>query len=236
MSVYELERQIVSCLVTKDFIQQLENYLLNTIPSIIEIPSEIIREEYSLSLKDKFGTETLSSISNYDSNQFPDSTTDISVGFNIYRPKKIRIDISFNKDEIISFIRINYESDNPREIVKGIYDGIKRIIEPHSNKNKIFHPSAFIGGFLLSFSFYFFGFAVYLFLKNLYLYGMISGFVFLFILFYLSLGKWLKPYISFESKKYFFIKKWSNWFFGGFLAFIIFGTIFVLLRKKFLGF
>jgi hypothetical protein len=239
MSSFELEKKISSCYVTKKLIEQLENYLIFQIPEIIDVPQDEIRNEYYLSITDNLGVEKLPSISNYSLSIFHDSTSEISLGFFIYidRTTEFSIKIRFDRERsYFNIISIAHKSVNAREKVIAIYDGIKRIISTQTNYNKIFYPPPHVDVILSLLLFATGMSSAVFFLKNFISPGFVSFIISLSIIIYFSIGKKLKPYTSFESKYYLNLKKWSDFIIYGFLGFLLFGTLLVILRKKIFGF
>lgn len=236
MAFFKLEKKIDSCLVTKNLLKQIEDYLLNELPKKADIPKEKFYEEYKLIVRDKIGEETLSNISEYKISLFSDSTNYVGHHLSIYRPIHLEVVIHFNKYKEFAKIEISYESDNPREDAIGIYDSIKRIIESQRNHNNILHINDFILGLFFSIAIVSFVLATSIFIKrdNITI-GIIFSLVFTVLLLYGVLS-FLKPYISFESKKYFRAKRLSDRLFWGALGLIIVEIIFAFLRKNILGF
>lgn len=239
MAFFKLGKKIDSCLVTKNLLKQIEDYLLNELPKKTDIPKEKFFENYELIVRDKIGEEILLNISEYKISLFSDSTNYVGQHLSIYSPIDLKVFIHFDKYGEYAKIEISYESDNPREDVIGIYDSIKRIIESQRNHNNIFHITGFFSSFYYSFlfiaaiaSFYY----TFIFIKrdNITI-GIIFSLIFTVLLFYGVLS-FLKPYISFESKKYFKTKRLSDRLFWGVLGLIIVEIIFAFLRKNILGF
>jgi len=152
-------------------------------------------------------------------------------------PSTLSINIQFDKFTIDSIIRINYTSDNPRDIVMGIYNSLKNIIGQNKNLNKIFDPlfpfslpiiRILIAGLGIA---AFFNFLNMILKKEDYRAIFIAELIFLFSAFYIILS-FLNPYISFASNRQKSLKKVSNWFFWGFLSFIVFEFF----LKKIFGF
>lgn len=233
MKEFRLEKKITSCLVTKNFIEEIENYLLNQLPEIVGIPREKIIEEYHLLIKDKSGTEIIRSISDFGSSLFHDTTNSVRISLSIFRPKKLYIDLSFSTDGYGKKIEIKYSASNPREIVIGIYESIKKIIDSKKNVNKIFNPAA--GFTICMMVFVISSFFMDSLFSSTYWRLIYFGTLLMLLMTY-EVACLLNKYISFESNSYFKKKKLSNWFFGGFLTFLVFEIIFVFLRQKILGF
>ena len=236
MAFFKLEKKIDSCLVTKNLLKQIEDYLLNELPKKTDIPKEKFFENYELIVRDKIGEEILLNISEYKISLFSDSTNYIGHHLSIYRPIHLEVVIHFNKYKEFAKIEISYESDNPREDAIGIYDSIKRIIESQRNHNNIFHINSLFYDLFLFIAIASFVLATFRFIKgdNITI-GIIFSLIFTVLLFYRVLSS-LKPYISFESKKYFWTKRLSDRLFWGALGLIIVEIIFAFLRKNILGF
>lgn len=236
MAFFKLEKKIDSCLVTKNLLKQIEDYLLNELPKKTGIPKEKFCEKHKLIVRDKVGEETLSNISEYKISLFSDSTNYVGQHLSIFRPIHLEVVIHFNKYKEFAKIEISYESDNPREDAIGIYDSIKRIIESQRNHNNIFHINDFFLGLFSFIAIVSFVLATFRFIKrdNITI-GIIFSLIFTVLLFYGVLS-FLKPYISFESKKYFRTKRLSDRLSWGALGLIIVEIIFAFLRKNIPGF
>jgi len=235
MSVYSLIKQIESCHVTKELIEQIEDYLFKQLPTVVKFSTNNIRKNYALSIRDNMGKDVVSSISKYGVSIFSDTTDLIFLEVRIKRPRKLTLSINFAKNKEYSEIRITHKHEEPRTIVLGIYEAIKRIIKQQANKNRIFNPSEPISVFYGVLIGLIVGVIIFLFTIKLFNFGIFGIIIFLFLVYFSILGKFLYPYISFELNRYLRIKNWSSWFFWGFLSFIIFGTILALLRKKIFG-
>jgi hypothetical protein len=140
---FVLEKQVDSCLVTKELLIQLEEYLFRQIP-VVMIPADNAMDHYTLAIADSLGTEILSSISGLLTSQLPDSTNEVSINLDTYIPykseKRLRILINFNKIRHFSKLSIKYEGESGRETISGIYDRITKIIEPQRTPmNGILH-------------------------------------------------------------------------------------------------
>jgi len=240
MARFILEKRISSCVVGTELLKKLEEYLLNNIPEMTSVSKEEIRDKYSLLITDNFGTENLCSISEYPGPIFRDSTNRVSLGFDLYSPKIICVSVKFSTERFGSCINIDCESQNARGFVVAIYDGIKRILEPYHNLNKLLYPHPTVDGFLWGIAIAIAWVPVLLLIAELtdrfspYFY-ILTNFPLFVILFSYVIRK-MKPYTSFESNRYFKIKKWTGWFFYGLLSFIIFGTLLFSLRKRLFGF
>lgn len=240
MSNFELESPLPSCTVTKDMIIQLENYLTEEIPNILNIPRETILNSYEISINDKIGMEKFKSINEFPFSKFDNNTSEIELSMsnlNFY------LRIRFAKDRMFSKYKIDLNHDNARESTISISKGIDRIINAQKNNNYLFHPSSVLNLILLLLS----GNGFMLFLINLFipdeksqLSELLSSPIFLIILvifiYYSSISKLLHPFITFDSNKHTSLVKCRDWFYKGTVGFVIFGTILVLFRKQIIGF
>lgn len=209
---YEINEHIPACHVNKDFLNQLEDYIKSKIPNLVGISKKVLFEKYSITISDGKGEEEINSISNYTSNLFPDSIKDIEIMVLTYGEKHFRLNMEFSKDDIgLSFhnhIQISYESKKAREVVLGIYEGIKRIIEPYKNHNEFYHPSIEETiPFTPAAAALFFYFSLLMFSEKNVVFFIIFLFIGFLLLTYITIGRYFKPYITFETNYYFRVQK-----------------------------
>lgn len=213
MSRFEIKKRIFACHVSKNLLSQLERYIKDEIPKQISIPKKVIDEDYSLSIRDKSGEEKIRSISSYSFSRFPDSTNKIIFEVFIVVPKyfKILIDIDREYSGKYDSIEISYESNNARETVLGIYEGIKRIIELHRNHNELFHPGLGIETFISAIKYFILILAFTIFQINQIL-ALIFFLMFLVLITYSFIGNVFKQYITYETNYYLKLQKSFYWF------------------------
>jgi hypothetical protein len=212
---YKINEHIPACHVNKDFLDELEDYIKSKIPNLIGISKKILSEKYSITISDEKGKEEINSISNYTSSLFPDSIKDIEINVFIFREKDFQLNINFNKEQLGLYsnnIEISYESKKAREIVLGIHEGIKQIIESYRNHNEFYHLSIYNDIFIYPASAFFFYVSLMMLSKKYFAFFVISFFVGLLILIYSVIGKKFKPFITFETNHYFRVKKSYNAF------------------------
>ena len=237
MSRFELEKLMPSCDVSKELISQLEDYIIEQASQNSMVDRKKVADNYSVTLDDNFGVEEISSIKNYIPSAFPDSTSQISMSLWIYQretEKPLKITIRFNRDKIYCKMSIGYTSDNAREIVLGLYEGIKRLIDPHRNSNRLFHPHPILKGALFGVIWIPLMLIVQFLNNNDTPSALLSLGGFCLLLLYFVGGK-LKPYISFDSRSSQRNRRLTNWFFYGLLGFLMFGTVAVAFRKMLMG-
>lgn len=208
---FEINEHIPACHINKDFLIKLEDYIKSEIPSLIGISKKILSEEYSITISDEKGKEEINSISNYASNLFPDSTKNIEIKILVVMEKYFQLNIEFSKEQLgllfSNNIEISYESKKAREVVLGIYEGIKRIIESYRNHNEFYHLSIGYGILIpLATGLFFYISLMMLSAKNI-AFFLVSLFIGLLLLIYIIVGKYFKPSITFETNHYFRVQK-----------------------------
>ena len=193
MVKYEINEHIPACHVNKDFLNKLEDYIKSKIPNLIGISKKILSEKYSITISDEKGEEEINSISNYTSNLFPDSIKDIEISVGLFMEKGFRLSINFNKEQLGLYsnnIEISYESKKAREIVLGIYEGIKQIIESYRNHNEFYHLSEENDIFIFPASIFLFYISLIMLSDKYYAFFVIAFFIGLLLLIYTILKAW----------------------------------------------
>ncbi|MDP1675195.1 MAG: hypothetical protein Q8L65_19055 [Burkholderiales bacterium] len=234
---FNFENRLPSIRVTKDFLGALERYLLKKVVEVGMVDEDKALSCIEIKIEDSLGSERLSSISQFESSRFSDSTSRIEIEFE--RPyigdgKRLKIRLNFTKNRLFTSLAISASAPNARELVLGLRDGILRTIEPQNTWHWIFHPNAAISGLI-------FGGGVILGVQmfrigptdpsQLFVTG---GFIFVWIYLFL-LGTWF-PYTGFDSKSAERAGKIFNWLLTGVATFLVFGTLFTMLRRPLLGF
>lgn len=212
---YVINQHIPACHVNKDFLNKLEDYIKSKIPNLIGISKKILSEKYSITISDEKGEEEINSISNYTSNLFPDSIKNIKIRVSIFLEKDFHLNVNFNKEQLGLYsnnIEISYESKKAREIVLGIHEGIKQIIESYRNHNELYHLSEHNDIFIFPASIFLFYFSLMMLSDKYYVFFVIFFFAGSLILIYNVIGKKFKPFITFETNHYFRVQKSYNTF------------------------
>lgn len=233
---FTLRRKISSCLVTRDLLSQLEHYILVDLSKIIKVPKQKLAETYQISITDKIGEESIDSIIKYIPSLFPDSTLRIKIQLRNYRDRQFFLSINFHKDKFLADIEIEHEGNNAREVVFGVYEKINGIIKMNKTINWAFNFGIGTETFLFLFC-WASGFSLLLnILDSDVKYTILWLMVFILCVSYFIISRWLKPYISFDSRNYYNKEKWFSFFIKALLAYIIFSSAFTFLRKIILGF
>ena len=236
---FDLEKSLPSCKVTKALVESLERYLLekkDAIQSNLKTPPS--REEFSISVTDNLGVESVKSVQQLRADRFLDSTTGVVVSFEASwyeQQTKLSVNSRFDKEPYLSKLTIASESDAARELAVGIHRSLSDIIETAKTSNWRYHPPAVIDGALwpLSAGFIWIGVALNDFVPHAFLVGVTLAVT---LVAYLTLGKRLHPYTIFDSSRAERLQKFGDWFEYGLLAFLVFGSAFPFFRKMLFGF
>ena len=235
MKSFSLTKTIRPCYITKDVLRQLEEYLNQQVPKTLAIDGSQLQKNYSLSIVDDLGTEVFSTISEFTFPRFVDTTNEIQVEFAIRHPIFLQLSIRLG-DSKDSRISLKCSSESPREAASAIYDSIKRIIESNKSANVYVFPPPIAGGLIFLFGMLLFATGTTLINKKFETTGYLILFVVLCIVLFFFFGVMFRRYIEFETNLNTRHSNLFDWFIKGFIAWIVFGTALVLLRKKFFGF
>ncbi|MCL5807479.1 MAG: hypothetical protein M1418_02800 [Deltaproteobacteria bacterium] len=141
MPKFSLERRVPSCLVTKDLLSTIEAYLkVEMCQKIGAVLGNQIT--YRISIKEKIGTETLASVSEYTPTSFSDGTKEVQIRWDNGYHADCLLDITIYFDSVYYLSKLKVECNAPtaRETAVGIGDAILRLLESHRTYNWIFNP------------------------------------------------------------------------------------------------
>lgn len=241
MPTFNLEQTMPSCVVNKGLLSDIEAYLN------IEMPKKLGEAcgdtfFYNISIQERMGTETLSTMSEYTPSKFSDGTKRITVSWQnkFDSPCYLDIGIDFGSRSgwIVATITVRCTSPTARETVLGIKESIFRLLESHRTYNWVFNPRAKMA--LPFFSLVAFlallPFGLSFCVKGEYTAGLcvfsidaIIGWIWL-------SGAYLRPFISFDTRRQQLLNRLWQYFSVGVLGFICFGTLLPMVRKAILGF
>lgn len=202
MIEYNIRQDLPSVKVDIALIKQLEDYILNVVPSIVGIEKDLVLINYKLEIVDTLGSGIFNQISEFPLSMFQNGTEKIKFGYTMHSTNTspyFSVQISFGKRKYNSVIDVNLKGNNPSEKANGIYNEISSRIRQHKTNNFILHNGflAFIGGsatgaivfvFILYYSKHF--------LLGSYLFAILS-----LIIFIAAKGAHLKPYSEFSTSK-----------------------------------
>jgi hypothetical protein len=237
MSQFKLEKRLPPCTVSKDLLKELETYLLSKAKAFAG--GEALEDRhFRVCIHDDLGVETISTVENIPGGQFLDSTSEVTLELDLRYGKTsfpLEVDVRFNKDRSYSRLTISYAGDDARSIVAGLHDGVLRLILSARNGNGFFNPPPGIEGALWAAS------SLPLFLGSAIEKASPVGFAFgplisALMFAYLIAGKRLRPYTAFDTPSTERNSKMVEWFIYGLAGFLVFGTLFVVVRKNAIGF
>jgi len=242
MSQFASEKKLISIRVDKALLLRIEEYARSELVSLSGIPAEEIPEVFSITITDSVGTEVLRSIAEHRPAQLPDSVQRVAVSFDSrysrapQRKAGIYVNISFSRERLFSAFSVTCIAEAARDTVVGINDAVLRILEPHWTDNHFFHPSSG-SSVLLGLTIWTSGtLSISLFAS-----GSISAASWLLLVAgcigaYAFAGRFLKPWTTFDTR----VDRRNEelWLLlrNGMVGFILFGSVFTLVRRRLLGF
>lgn len=239
MAHFSSETKLPSCIVTRELIESIEKYLRTKFLTLAasDEDKQLLEEAISISITDSFGTERLSSISEFSLPRFSDDTTRLCVA--IRRPYRssfeaFEVDVQFDVSRTFSRAKADCEGSNSREFVTGLLQGIQNCVATTKTKNWLFHLPPGPDGGLWALAFFSPAFAMSFFKASAPL-TYIPLFAAMTLFAYLFGAKRLRPYTTFDSNLADRRDKFWNWFIGGFLSFIFFSTVLAKFRDSLLG-
>jgi hypothetical protein len=137
MPMFSIQRRIPSCLVTRDLVEALENYILRRARELTETDGkQIDPTNFAVEIVESAGTGHLSSTTQFEGTRFFNGTKRIDVAYSRYTPR-LKIQVQFDPDRFDSFLNVEYSGVSPRETVIGIAAGLKEILSSlvHSAMN-----------------------------------------------------------------------------------------------------
>jgi len=239
MARFSSETRLPSCIVTKELIESIENYLRTKFFALAacDEDKQLLEEAITVSITDSFGTECLNSISEFSPPRFGDDTTRLCIA--IRRPYRssfaaFEVDVQFDASRTFSRAKADCEGSNSREFVTGLLQGIQNCVATTKTKNWLFHlPPGAEGGLwglvLLSPAFAMSIFKASSPLTYIPLFATLTLFA------YLLGAKRLRPYATFDSNLADRRDTFWNWFVGGFLSFIVFSSVLAKFRDALFG-
>lgn len=237
MSSFTLEKELPSTRVNKQLVDSIESYLARRFSAITGTRDEAGPEVEAgrvTKITDELGIESLSSIQEFPSSIFPDSTTSIEIEFTRPPPESgmtyLRVAVHFHKERVHSRVRICCEGNNAKEFTAGIYQGILQCLQTAPARNGFFNPTPYCRGALGAI---FFALLLGQVAALVYAPPGVALFLALVVLSHLfiwDIAPKMRPYTVFESDRANRNLRAWDWAFKGFLGFIVFGTGLTFLR------
>lgn len=235
---FAYEHALPSLRVTKDFLANLEQYLIKKAIDTSLVSAEEAQTSLKFKIDDSLGSESLTTIAQFDATRFSDSTSRIEVEFESpYRKDgtRLRIRLNFAKGRLFSTIAITATAPAAKELVLGLKDGIMRTLESHRTWHWLCHPNAQSWGALLGGLGTILGLVLYRLNGKDVAFPFLVGALILLWFYLFQLGS-LRPYTTFDTRATDRSDKIWLWFIMGLGTFFLFGTLLVMLRRPLLGF
>jgi hypothetical protein len=208
--------------VSRDFLQDLERYILSKAEEHSRHESIKLREGCGVEIQDSMGENELSSISYFEAATYPNDTKQIKLS---YRCACFSLSIRLSLED--ARIRSSVCKQGAREARQGIHAGVLRMFKQHTNWNWIYHnpfATGVVGGA--------FTLACVSLVTPAWCYGLPPA---LFCVGYLASTRW-KPFCVFPTRQNASRQYWYRWFVGAILVFLLFTVVGVYFRKRLLGF
>lgn len=147
MEEFRMEKELPTCKVTKNLLEELEKYILKKKKEIENNIGELPEYKYSdfkITVTDDLGEESIDSTKQLNE-RFLSSTTDVVIRLIAdWREKgSLQLYIRFSNRSYMyrrSKVTIESEKTSARELVMGIYDSLDKIIQANKTINWLFHP------------------------------------------------------------------------------------------------
>lgn len=104
MNTFNIRKDLPSIRIDKELISQLEKYILEDIPEIIDVDKQLFKDKYSILIIDTLGSGSFNTISEFPLSSFQDGTKKIKMGFGMYDKSSCSVDISFDTDSYGSLV------------------------------------------------------------------------------------------------------------------------------------
>ena len=234
MARFTSEIKLPSCVVTKDLLESIEKYLRSRFSAIAttDEDKELIADAIVVSITDSFGTERMKSITELSLSRFSDDTTRVNVSMR--RPYKssfehFDVEVQFDLSRTFSRVKVDFEGANSREFVLGLIQGLSSCVATTKNNNWFFNlpsgPDGALWGLAMVSPV-----VVVQYFKVSSTLTYVPLMIAVILYFYLFVAKRFRPYTTFDSNLADKRNGHWDWFFRGFMGFLIFSTIFATFR------
>jgi len=241
MNSYSLQASLRSYFINKELLKNIEEYLRNDVLKMLNVDNALDHFSqdqkllFALSLFDSFGEEKFKSVSEYKYGAFQDSINALLIEYSFTDSntlQELKISLRLGKSASSNNLSLHLNDDNAREKVKGIQEGLLRVMSYNKTGNWIF----FFNSPLTSLIFMVTAMGALIFQDRRQEKYPLFWIFYLAVIIILFVNVNLKRYSTFESKRQMQIDKGVNWFLLGLASFVLFSTIFPILRKSLLGF
>jgi hypothetical protein len=229
-----LEHKLPACTVDKQTVLQLESYMIEQGKEVFGMPPELGNHGLAVTIEETVGTAELSSVSELIGERFPDAIKGIRLYLARWSRGGCDLEIRLNRDGSLSRLKVNSDGPQSRERAVGFMDGVLRILEPRRSTAWLFHPHPLLGGAIYGLTLVSLGSIPLMIDRGSPLH--LPGLLLLACLAIFHVGAFLNPYTAFSSRQTENRQRWWQWFVAGSAAFVLFGTLFVIFRKRLIGF
>jgi hypothetical protein len=242
MHSYSIQKKINTYTVDKAAIQNIENFLRQDVPKILNLPlsqegqaaSTFFKDNITFILYNSYSEEHFKTIADYKFPYFRNDISGLAIELKIEEDdealNEFEITLSFSKDEEKCNLDIALTDENPMEKVMAIEGGLKSVMSYNKNTNWLLYPN---GIAILTFVALFLGSTQLIAEPKRSNYFWIVG---LFLVGVFMACRYFKGYCTFESKRQQQLDIWYRWFITGLAGFIVFATVLPTIRKSLLGF
>ena len=236
MAQFRLEERLPSTIVSRALIRSLEILVAKQGAALVVEADDQFSPDSAVevAISDTLGVETVGSVEDFLPSKFPDTTESITVHFNRYMRvgRAIEIEIEFNKNPILTNLKVYCEASNARQIAHGISKSINECVDPHRASNEWAHPGYVLAPALFVLSLGSGAAAAFAAGAKMYDVAIACLRICIITILYQTVIPYLKPFTVFDSRTADIRIKWWDWFLKGALGFAVFGTLFALLRDS----
>lgn len=233
---YEADFRLPACSVDKKLLEEVESFFERKDREYCSSETGLFSDRFCIRVCDSRGVEQCASIKSFAPSRFPNDTTKIlaSYSWRSGGPFKAEVVFALNRDD--SEIKLYYCGDNPRHTVYGAHAELMQLLSSHETGFGYAHLprwgsvtalciASVVGGISLA--------QVFSGKASTWTIGVGAGM--LGALYAIALPG-LRPYSRFDNSKNASKDKWAFWAMSSGLAFVVFGVMGVIFRKKLLGY
>ena len=210
---------------------------------IESLHKRIARNQPSLKfvVYDEFGSETIKSIKDYTDEFLPNDVRRVAIKYELLTSVDLVCDMAlvFDKDKPYSNLSMNFWGENSKEIGQAATNGLMDVINNHSNNNYLYHPHSGISALLALYAL-FIGIIMIIDLPTgeIFQYNRLEAtllFVWFAVVVYLAVGKYIKHYSEFKTRRQEKLNKVYDKFLWMFITFIASAIFVTLFKNKIFG-
>jgi hypothetical protein len=136
MSEYSLEKRLPSSFVTKELLQEIEHYIKSKCTSLHSESSKTAPPVFRFFIKDAFGSEHMSSVSDYGFSTLPEDTKGVGLSCGSYN-SPLRVSVRFGTDSAFSTTEVQCNGSTAKELAHGVIESILKIVMGHRTRHHL---------------------------------------------------------------------------------------------------